>query len=180
MKGIIFIKFGEFIEQQFGEFFWDQILESTSLASGGVYTSFMHYEDREFFHLLELVVSAAGLSPEQAQFSFGQWIFKELYTIAPSGSHQFTDVFSFLNGVQNVIHVEVNKLHPEAILPQFTFIEQNEAVLKFVYHSPRQLCHFCEGIIHGLADFTQQQVKTHQPECEHRGDSRCVIEVVLE
>ena len=178
MKGIVFVKFNEFIEELWGDEFWDTLLDEANLASEGVYTTVGTYDDEELFTLIGLVVEKKNISSKDAQFAFGKWVFKELYAAAPPGAHDFKDVFEFLHAVQNFIHVEVKKLNPDALLPEFEFLSESNSSLSFHYQSPRKLCFFCEGIVHGLAEHTGQKVAVSQSECEHEGDQRCVIEVV--
>lgn len=177
MKGIIFVKFNEFIEELWGDWFWDELLEDAELPSEGIYTSVGTYDDQELYTLIGLVVDKQNISAKDAQFAFGKWIFKELYNMAPKGGHDFKDVFVFLHAVQNFIHVEVKKLNPDALLPEFEFLSETDNLLSFHYLSPRKLCFFCEGIVHGLAEHTGQKIAVSQSECEHEGDQRCVLEV---
>lgn len=177
MKGIVFVKFNEFIEELWGDEFWDTLLNEANLPSEGIYTTVKSYDDQELFTLIDLVVKKKNISSKDAQFAFGKWVFKELYNIAPTGAHDFKDVFEFLHAVQNFIHVEVKKLNPDALLPEFEFLSETVDTLSFHYQSPRKLCFFCEGIIHGLAEHTGQAVTVGQSECEHKGNERCVLEV---
>jgi predicted hydrocarbon binding protein len=177
MKGIVFVKFNEFIEELWGEEFWDEILDEAALPSEGIYTTVGTYDDQELFTLIGLVVDKKNISAKDAQFAFGKWVFKELYKMAPAGAHDFKDVFEFLHAVQNFIHVEVKKLNPDALLPEFEFLSETPNQLSFHYQSPRKLCFFCEGIVYGLAEHTGQEIKISQSECEHEGGQRCVLEV---
>ncbi|MGJ8680765.1 heme NO-binding domain-containing protein [Paraglaciecola sp.] len=177
MKGVIFVKFNEFVEELWGDEFWDELIDEASLPSEGAYTTVATYADEELFTLIELIVKKKEISAKDAQFAFGKWIFKQLYEVAPAGAHDFKDVFAFLHAVQDFIHVEVKKLNPDALLPEFEFLFESESKVSFHYQSPRKLCFFCEGIVHGLAEHTGQRVSVGQSECEHEGGSRCVIEV---
>jgi len=177
MKGIVFVKFNEFIEELWGDEFWEHMLDEAPLESEGAYTSVGNYADQELVELILVAMKHKGLTMVQAQNAFGEWLFKELYSMAPPDAHDFKDTFEFLHGVQNVIHVEVKKLNPDAILPEFTFLEESENHLSMVYESPRHLCYFCEGLIKGLAQHTGESVSTSQSECVHEGGQRCVIEV---
>jgi predicted hydrocarbon binding protein len=177
MKGIVFVKFNEFIEELWGEEFWDELLNEAQLPSEGVYTTVGTYDYQELFTLIGLLVDKQNISEKEAQFVFGKWMFKEFYNIAPPDAHDFKDVFEFLHAVQGFIHEEVQKLNPNALLPEFEFLSETPNQLTFHYQSPRKLCFFCEGIVYGLAQHTGQEVKISQPECEREGDQRCVIEV---
>jgi hypothetical protein len=177
MKGIVFVKFNEFIEELWGEEFWDEILDEADLSSEGTYTTVVTYDDQELFKLIGLVADRQNISEREAQFAFGKWVFKEFYSIAPSGAHDFEDVFEFLHAVQDFIHVEVKKLSPNALVPEFKFLSETSNKLSFHYISPRQLCFFCEGIVYGLAQQIGQAVNVSQSECEHEGGQRCVLVV---
>jgi predicted hydrocarbon binding protein len=177
MKGVIFVKFNEFVEELWGDEFWDEILNVAVLASKGIYTTVGTYDDQELFTLIDLVVEKQDISSKDVQFAFGKWVFKELYEAAPEGLHVFTDVFEFLHAVQDFIHVEVKKLNPTAIHPEFEFLSETPTLLSFHYLSPRKLCFFCEGIVYGLAQHTGQSIRVSQSECEHQGDERCVLVV---
>lgn len=177
MKGIVFVKLGEFVEQTWSYEFWDELLCNTELASGGIYTSAGLYDDQELVALVGAISSLKGMTTDDAQKAFGHWVFKELYAAAPSDVHQFIDVFTFLRAVQDVIHVEVKKLNPDVLLPEFDFLEETQSSLTFHYKSPRKMCQFCEGLIYGLADHTKQSVEVIHKSCEHKGDDICVLQV---
>ena len=177
MKGVVFVEFNQFIEEIFGDEFWEEILDEADLPSEGIYTTVGTYDDQELFTLIGLVIEKKGLSMKEAQMAFGDWVFKKLYQAAPPEAHSFKDVFEFLHAVQNFIHVEVKKLNPDAILPEFEFLSESDEQMTFVYKSPRHLCYFCEGLIKGLSVHTGQEVTTRQTECVHEGDERCVVEV---
>ena len=152
MKGIVFVKFNEFVESLWGDVFWEELIEEANLPSEGVYTSATTVDDAELFTLIGLIVEKKQISAEEAQLAFGKWVFKELLTMAPPEAHDFKDVFEFLHAVQNFIHVEVKKFNPDAILPEFVFLEESPNQLVFEYISPRHLSKFCEGLIRGLAE----------------------------
>lgn len=177
MKGVVLVKLSEFVEETWGLALWDELLQEANLESDGIYTSVGQYDDQELFTLVGLISSKKGITGEDAQKAFGEWIFKELYAIAPPGVHDFVDIFGFLHGVQNVIHVEVKKLNPDVLLPEFDFLFESEKTLRFHYKSPRKLCHFCEGLVYGLSQHVNQQVTVSHIECEHNNDARCVLEV---
>jgi predicted hydrocarbon binding protein len=179
MKGVVFVKLNEFVDQVWGDEFWEELLDEAQLSSGGVYTTVATYDDEELFCLLKLIELKKGVSIKESQYLFGKWVFKELYNIAPKGAHDFVTTFEFLHAVQDFIHVEVKKLNPDALLPEFDFIDESKSHLSFHYKSPRKMCFFCEGLIAGLAEHTGEQVNIRQSECEHESGSRCVINVEI-
>jgi predicted hydrocarbon binding protein len=179
MKGIVFIKFNEFIVERWGEEFWDELLTAADLPSEGAFTSTMLYDDQEFVTLLRLTIEKKNISIKKIQQAFGNFFFSAIYPNVPASANadKIKDVFEFLYKLQNMIHAEVKKLDPEALLPEFVFIDETPTTLVFQYKSPRQLCYFCEGLVYGLAKHTGQSVNVSQIECEHEGDERCLIKV---
>ena len=179
MKGIIFLKFNDFIDEFFGEQFWDELLTAAALPSEGAFTSTVIYDDQEFFTLCRVITDKKNISAKELQMAFGKFFFKAIYPHVPprANAHAFKDVFEFLHIVQNMIHAEVKKIDPNALLPEFIFINESPTILTFQYKSPRQLCYFCEGVVHGLAQNLGQKVNVCQPECQHKGDQRCLITV---
>ncbi len=178
MKGVIFLKLEEFVDETFGDMAWDNILNIADVASDGAYTSIALYDDEEFFSIVKTLCEEHGLKMKEAQFAFGQWIHDKLIAIAPKDVHQITDTFTFLRAVNDVIHIEVMKIHPDAILPEFIFLEETETKLLMEYKSPRGLCYFCEGIINALINRLHENISVRQIECVHEGDARCVFELI--
>ncbi|MBA6304519.1 heme NO-binding domain-containing protein [Colwellia sp. MB02u-14] len=179
MKGIVLIKFNEFIVERWGEFFWDDLLTAANLPSEGAFTSTIIYDNQELMILFRLIKKKKNISIKRIQQAFGHFFFSAIYPHIPASANtdKIKDVFEFLHKVQNLIHSEVKKFEPEALLPEFIFIDETPTTLIFHYKSNRQLCYFCEGLVHGLAEHTGQSVNVCQIECEHEGQQRCLIKV---
>ena len=177
MKGIVFVKFTEFVETVYSDDMLDHIILVSDLPSRGAYVSTLLYDDAEIMQLLAALSEKTGTEVADLLIAFGRWVFIHLYQSMPNHEHHFNDVFASLRSVQSVIHVEVKKLNPDVILPEFVFLEETETRLVFEYQSPRNLCRFCEGLILGLSDHAEQKVSVSHRECVHEGDHRCVIEV---
>lgn len=179
MKGIVFNIFNEFIVDQWGEIFWDELLTEADLPSEGAFTSTVIYDDQELMTLFKLIIEKKNISRQELEKVFGKYFFGAIYPHVPSSvnADKIKDVFEFLHNVQNIIHVEVKKLDSKVVFPEFVFINETPTTLVFQYKSPRQLCYFCEGLVHGLAQHLSQKVEVSQPECQHEGDKRCLIKV---
>ena len=63
-----------------------------------------------------------------------------------------TDVAGPLERVENVIHVEVKKLYPDAELPSFECTREGPDRVVMVYRSPRRLSDLAAGLIEGCAE----------------------------
>lgn len=59
------------------------------------------------------------------------------------------DAFSFLSGIEDIIHAEVLKLYPDAELPRFIVEHHDAQRLVLLYQSPRHFEDLAEGLMHG-------------------------------
>ncbi len=167
MKGIIFTEFLELVESQFGLDTLDHVL--TLANDEGIYTSVGSYDHKDLVKLIVQLSKLTDIPPEQLQQVFGQSVFRNLLASLPSGvslTHS-TNTFQFIRHVEEYIHVEVKKLYPEAKPPSFTFISESENSMTLDYHSARCMSHVCFGLVHGCAEYFNEQVDiTLEPQNE--------------
>ena len=64
----------------------------------------------------------------------------------------YDDTFSLLSHVENVIHVDVLKLYPEAELPTLKIKKHTNNEMQLVYTSQRKMAVFAKGIIEGCIE----------------------------
>ena len=67
-------------------------------------------------------------------------------------------LFDFLESVDRHIHVEVNKLYPDAELPKFRTVSRGADHLAIDYESCRPLEHLAEGMIQAAAAHFREPV----------------------
>ena len=152
MKGVIFTEFLELVEQSFGEDTVDDMLDSTSLESGGVFTSVGNYPCNDLILMVERLSQITGADPVALQNSFGHWMMKVFVREYPEFFKDKTSALDLLEAVDREIHVEVQKLYPEAELPRFIASRTSADSLELIYQSPRPLKHFCTGLIEASLD----------------------------
>jgi hypothetical protein len=56
LKDIVFVKFNAFIEELWGEEFWDEQLNEAELPGEGEYNSVSIYDDQKLFTIIGLMV----------------------------------------------------------------------------------------------------------------------------
>jgi hypothetical protein len=147
MKGIVFTKFIEMVEESYSVDFADQMIEMANLPSGGVYTAVGTYDHRELVALLTTLSQLSGQSLPDLLHRYGNYLFGQFAKLYP---HFFVDVHSsieFVSRIEDVIHVEVKKLYPDAELPRFDVLEHTPDRLKIVYRSDRHLGDLAEGLL---------------------------------
>ena len=176
MKGMVFNMLNDMVEERFGMDAWDQLLDETQPESGGIYTSVEVYPDTE---IVAYVVAISGMIDKpipEVLHAFGHYMMGRFAGIHPEFFEGHT-AKSFLKSVHDVIHVEVRKLHPDVILPEFTYEEPADDKLVMHYHSPRQMCHLAEGLIDAAGDHFGVEIKREHPVCMHNGADHCRIEL---
>ena len=152
MKGIVFTEFLEMVEERFSLEVVDGIIERAALPSGGSYTAVGTYPVEEMGRLVTELSAATGAPVPALLHAFG----KHLMTRFTQGFPQFfadsTDALGLLERVENVIHVEVKKLYPDAELPSFECTREGPDRVVMVYRSPRRLSDLAAGLIEGCAE----------------------------
>lgn len=149
MKGIVFTEFLEMVEERFGFSTVDQIIESSDLPSGGVYTAVGTYETSELFSLVSQLSTNAEIPVPELLRLYGHHLFTRF---AAGFAHFFVDVddsFVFLEQIDNYIHIEVRKLYPDAELPKIRTERPEHNQLQLFYTSERRMAQFALGLIEG-------------------------------
>ena len=147
MKGIVFTEFLEMVEQVHGYRLVDALLTENELPSGGVYTAIGTYEHQEIVTLV-MSLSEKTKTPVPALLhAFGKYLFGTFEKGYPGFFKAAPDAFSFLESIENHIHVEVKKLYPDAQLPRFKTRRLNDKVLEMIYYSDRSMADFALGLI---------------------------------
>ena len=174
MKGIVFTLFNELIEDQFGIEMWDSLIDQTQPESGGIYTSVDTYPDEELFSYVQHLAQVTGTSVPELVKAFGKHMMTKFAEMHPEFFEDH-DAKSFLKSVHDVIHVEVKKLHPDVLLPNFEYEDTSPDSLVMHYYSPRKLCHLAEGLIEGAAEHYETRIELDHKTCVHNGADHCTL-----
>lgn len=149
MKGVVFTEFMELVESRMGLEMLDRIITDADLPNDGAYTAVGTYDHVELVRLVQALSHASGMSVSSLIHMFGEHLFErfaENYRLMFADTH---NTFEFLNRVDDVIHVEVRKLYPDAELPSLVCECATSNELTVLYSSPRGFGDLAEGLIHG-------------------------------
>jgi len=149
MKGIVFTEFLEMVEGKFSPELADRIIEGAELSSGGVYTTLGTYDHVEMVKLVSCLSKETGIDTAELMRSFGAYMFERFYVLFPEYFNGVESSFSFLEKIEDYIHVEVRKLYPEAELPSFRCDTSQPGCLRLTYRSTRPFATLAEGLIRG-------------------------------
>ncbi len=147
MKGIVFTEFLDMVEKEYGYELVDQMINECDLSSGGVYTSVGTYDHAEIVSLVSWLSNYSGVSVPELLRQYGKYLHNTFVANYGHFFDQEKDCFSFLESIDQYIHIEVQKIYPDAELPTFETKRINEHCLEMIYRSKRKMSDFASGLI---------------------------------
>lgn len=175
MKGIVFTEFLEMIEARHSAGFADEMIETAGLPHSGAYTAVGTYPHTEMVSLVVRYSAMSGVAVPEVLRGFGRYLFQRFAVLYPVFFEGIDDPKSFLAGIEDVIHVEVRKLYPDAELPRFEARWPRPETLELVYRSERHLADLAEGLIEGCVEHYR---KPHRIAREPAGADGSVVFVI--
>jgi hypothetical protein len=178
MKGIVFDLLERATIDAHGENAWDDLLEAADLD--GSYTSLGSYPDAQFVRLVDAAAERFGMPQQEVIRWLGRTSIPHLADSYPGFFEPHRTTRDFVLTLNQIIHPEVRKLYPGALVPDFAMSTMPDGSLVMGYGSPRRMCAFAEGLIEGAAAHYGEHVTITQPRCMHRGDETCELDVVFD
>lgn len=158
MKGLVFSEFLEFVEDRYSPEMVDDIIETTDLPSGGIYTSVGTYRHHELLYLVAALSEMSNVPAPDLVRAFGHHLFRRLVTSYPHFTSAADNAFDFIRSVEDHIHVEVRKLYPDAELPEFEFASPSPEQLIVTYRSQRALGDLALGMMEGACEHFGEEI----------------------
>ncbi len=155
---MVFTEFLEMVEEKFSPDVADRIIDASNLSTDGAYTSVGTYNHDE---LVEMVVNLSKESNIEVPMLirvFGEHLFGRFSVLYPDFFQKKLSCFSFLELIDNHVHVEVRKLYPDVELPSFKTNRPSENSLKMTYQSERPFAPLAEGLIRGCIAYHQEDI----------------------
>lgn len=177
MKGIVFTMLADMVVEKFGLEVWDQILEKS--GEDGIYVSSETYTDESLTALVVAAHEKSGIPVNDLVKVFGEYMFPLFYEKNPNFFTEGQTLKEFLLTVDQVIHVEVRKLHPGVNLPEFQYVDAADSELTMIYASPRKLCMLAEGLISGAAKHFNTEYTLDHATCMHDGAENCTFHLKM-
>lgn len=159
MKGIIFTNFVNYLQTTYSKEVAHKTLQSAGrVADGGGYIEVASYPYEEMFEIAGNLAAVTHVTLATTFEDFGEYLFGNL---ARQFSHFFAPdetLFSFLQKLEDHIHVEVRRKYPDANLPSFDFEKIDDNNLRMIYTSERAMSDFGIGLIKGAAKWFKKDV----------------------
>jgi hypothetical protein len=171
MKGIVFTEFFEMVEEKFDYQMVDNLLNTTELESGGIYTSIGTYDYTEMVNLVVNLSHQSSIPVPDLLRAFGGYLFKTFTKTYQHFIEKVPDAFTFLGFIHDYIHVEVKKLYPDAELPHFDILRPHENTLIMNYSSARKMADLAYGLIEGCLEHYGEKASITQENINDDGSS---------
>ncbi|MCL7763579.1 heme NO-binding domain-containing protein [Polaribacter sp. Z014] len=147
MKGVVFTEFLDLVEEKFGLEMVDKIISQSKLESEGVYTSIGTYSFSEMLQLVTNLSGNTGISTDDLLLVYAEHFFGLIERSYPGLLATYKDPIEMLASIENHIHVEVQKIYPDAELPTFIVEEKTDNSIIMIYKSSRAMHHFGLGLM---------------------------------
>lgn len=174
MLGVIFTNLIEMMEQEVGLELTETVLEEANLESKAIYTSVGYYSPSEVVAIVTTLSAHTGIQVEDLVESFGVYLFPKLAEYHPQAVRGKKSVIEVLSILDSNIHVEVQKLYPDARLPDFKTIEESDSYIKMRYRSENHFEQLAKGLIIGGAAYFNETVEIAM---SSEDTGTCIIEV---
>ncbi|OCQ22147.1 hypothetical protein A7985_10180 [Pseudoalteromonas luteoviolacea] len=172
MKGHIFMLLEDFISEVAGDEVLYEALEECSFDSSKGFVRTENYPDEQLVELVNIVVGKMGISISEAHFSFGQWLYPKLSNLLPSQFTQYPHPAHVLKQLDDLHHVELKKLYPDAQPPAFQYNVTGPYTAQLIYTSPRRLFDLVKGVLAGMSSYYAVNIEV---EVQHnwQGNNNC-------
>jgi hypothetical protein len=104
--------------------------------------------------------------------TFGRHLFIRFVKAYPAFFEHAPSAFSFLEQIDNHVHVEVRKLYPDAELPRFECSRPAPNSLVMTYISKRRFGALAEGLIAGCIDHFGEKIRIDKEDLSDEHESR--------
>ena len=157
MKGVVFTEFLDMVEDKFGDEMVDDIINDSDLSTNGAYTAIGTYPHNEIITLVVNLGKYTKIPVPDLVYVFGKHLFSRFTVLYSSLLDGYSDAYTFLEGIEKYIHVEVKKLYPDAQLPFFDCYREN-GQLVMNYKSERAMADLAHGLMEGSFEYFKEKI----------------------
>lgn len=169
MKGHIFNLLEKFIIEVSDEMIYEEILDSCNFITQEPFVRPGTYPDEDLNELVEKTVERLGLTPKDAHFAFGKWVFPHLVKIAPPEALNHDNPKDLLLALDHIHTVELKKVIPDAQPPRFYCTDTGPDSLDMIYSSARGMFDLVDGVLASVEEYYSTKIE-YIKEFDHSGD----------
>lgn len=171
MKGILFTEFLEMVDQKFSPELTERIIDQVDVPSGCAYTTIGTYDHTELVQLVVQLSKETDTPVTDLVRAYGFHLFERFVRTYPRFFSGIKDAFTFLEGVESIVHAEVRKLYSDSRPPMITATRQGDDKLEVIYESQRCLADAAHGLILGCVDYFGEKMSVERQDIDDSGSS---------
>ena len=173
MKGIFFTEFLEMTEKDFGVEVSDKIISDLGVGNNGVYESELGYPCEQFVELCRLLGQEIGNSASDVAKNFGEYLFSRLVILFRPSFAGNSNIFEFLEQVDDFIHIKMQDSFPALQIPHFRAIKINESTFQITYQTEKILVDLAIGLLMGCQRFFNEELTLNAEYISERSKLVC-------
>lgn len=170
MKGIIFIKFLEMVEDKWDLTMLDELITKAKDPIDGAYNAVDTYDHKQLVNLVVELHNKTKIPIADLLEVYGKHLFGELASGYPELITDIHSTFHMMTNIETVIHTEVRKLYPDANPPRFESEMLSENEMKITYHSHRSMADVAIGLMKGCAAHFNENIEVETLKIAENGN----------
>jgi hypothetical protein len=174
MKGVVFTEFLELVEDRFGMSVADCVVTKGCPFQHG-FTSVGTYDYRELLSMVGQLSAETGTPTPDLVRVFGKHLFQTFLNSYPEAFLGVESTEGLLRRVENVIHIEVRKLYPDAELPSFKFPSMAGHGFAIEYRSTRPFADLAEGLIEASIEHFGEPLRAVRIDMDGEPGTHCLF-----
>ena len=173
MQGVIFNALEEFVLEITDMQTWNDVIDNSQVPNDGAYTYGQSYDDEEIVALAVALCEKLNLPLNDGLKAFGEFLFGYLLNKGPIEVKDYKTTQELLIELEDVIHQDVKRIHPDAYTPFFVYTAKTDNEGTLTYSSKRKMCMVAEGLVAGAAKHFGQTAELNHTNCMHDGADKC-------
>jgi len=172
MKGIIFTEFLEMVDAKFDPETTERIIDMVDVPSGCAYTAIGTYDHTELIQLVVALSKETKSEVTDLVRAYGFYLFERFVRTYPRFFSGIKDAFTFMEGVESIVHTEVRKLDEAANPPRILCTRESGERMEVIYESERCLADAAHGLILGCIDYYGEDVELERSNLDDESGKR--------
>ena len=140
----------------------DKSPNSNRISSKNTHNASSPFSEDSMHALVHGFSKMPGNYPPTLLRAYGQHLFKNLAESHAEAIKRFKNTFSLLVRIENYVHMEILKLHPDAELPSFEFKRADQSKLEIHYSSIKEMGGLAEGVIESCIRYFNEDITVKQ------------------
>ena len=176
MHGFFLTEFKKYIKATRGDEAWEAVRARAGLQSRA-YVPIQQYPDKEAAALVAAASAIDGAEATRILESYGRFIVADLLSLYRGLLRPEWRSLQLIEHAQEVID-RVKRLNGLAVgLPEISVERANPDRLLVRYESPRKLCNVGKGMLRGIGDYFDEELKVTEDACMLEGHAFCRVGV---